>query len=98
MDKVDLKKNTVKKNILHIFAIPSSSRHEKCCRMLERIFCLFQCSRNIEGEGSLGQTNRNASNRVSWNFATNLLEILWEFYKGYPKKACFLQFLDTSRH
>ena len=30
---------------LHIFAIPSSSRHEKCCRMLVRLFWLFQCSR-----------------------------------------------------
>ena len=91
-DKVDLKENTVKKNILHTFAIPSSSRHEKCCRMLEIIFCLFQCSKNIEGEGSLGQTNRNASNRVSWNLATNLLEILWEFYKGYPKQHVSFNF------
>ena len=30
---------------LHIFAIRSSSRHEKHCRMLVRLFCLFQCSR-----------------------------------------------------
>ena len=40
------KKNIVKKLFLHIFAIHSSSRHEKRCRMLEIIFCLFQCSRN----------------------------------------------------
>ena len=34
------------KNVfLHIFAIPSSSRHEKCCRKLVRLFWLFQCSR-----------------------------------------------------
>ena len=32
---------------LHFFAIHSSSRHEKRCRMLERIFCIFHCSRNI---------------------------------------------------
>ena len=31
---------------LHIFAIPSSSRHEKPCWMLVRLLCLFQCSRN----------------------------------------------------
>ena len=32
---------------LHLFAIHSSSWHEKRCQMLERIFCLFQCSINI---------------------------------------------------
>ena len=38
-----LKKSPVKKKKLHIY---SSSRHEKRCRMLQRIFWLFQCSRN----------------------------------------------------
>ena len=33
---------------MHFFAIHSSSRHEKGCWMLERHFCLFQCSRNIQ--------------------------------------------------
>jgi hypothetical protein len=48
-DKVDLKKKPPrKKNFLHFFAIPSSSRHEKRCQMSERIFSLFQCSRNIQ--------------------------------------------------
>ena len=32
---------------MHFFAIPLSSRHEKGCRMSEKMFCLFQCSRNI---------------------------------------------------
>ena len=32
--------------VLHIFSIHSSSRHEKGCRMLQRTFWLFQCSRN----------------------------------------------------
>ena len=36
---------------LHFFSILSSSRHEKRCRMSERIFCLFQCSRNIQWVG-----------------------------------------------
>ena len=46
-DKVDLKKKPARKFIfLHFFAMPSSSRHEIRCRMSERIFCLFQCSRN----------------------------------------------------
>ena len=40
-----LKKASMKKK-LHIFAIHSSSRHEKRCWMLERLFWLFQCSRN----------------------------------------------------
>ena len=31
---------------IYIFAIHSSSRHEKRCRMSVRLFCLFQCSRN----------------------------------------------------
>ena len=31
---------------LHLFAIPSLSRHEKRCPILERIFRLFQCSIN----------------------------------------------------
>ena len=31
---------------LLIFVIPSLSRHEKRCRMLVRLFSLFQCSRN----------------------------------------------------
>jgi hypothetical protein len=48
-DKVDLKKKPPRKIcFLHFFAIHSSSRHEKCCRMSERIFCLFQCSKNIQ--------------------------------------------------
>ena len=46
-DKVDLKKKPPwKKFFLHFFSIPSSSRHEKRCRMSQRIYCLFQCSRN----------------------------------------------------
>ena len=31
---------------LHFFSITSSSRHEKRCRMSQRNYCLFQCSRN----------------------------------------------------
>ena len=31
---------------IYIFAIHSSSRHEKGCRMSVNFFCLFQCSRN----------------------------------------------------
>ena len=46
-DKVDLKKKPPwKKNFLHFFLIPSSSRYEKHCQMSQRIYCLFQCSRN----------------------------------------------------
>ena len=45
-DKVDFKKEDPDFS-LHFFAIPSSSRHEKCWQMTERIFCLFQYSRNI---------------------------------------------------
>ena len=37
---------------MHIFAIPSWSRHEKRCRILVRLFYLFQCSRNPQCSGS----------------------------------------------
>ena len=33
-------------NFFHIFGIPSSSRHEKHCQMLQTPFWLFQCSKN----------------------------------------------------
>ena len=56
-DKVDLKKKTPRKNnFLKFFVIHSSSRHEKRCRMLERIFCLFQCSRNQQCTGTYSMT------------------------------------------
>ena len=46
-DKVDLKKKPPWKNFfLHIFSIHSSSRYEKQFRMLQRLFWLFQCSKN----------------------------------------------------
>ena len=36
----------MKKKNLHFFSINSSSRHEKRCQMLQRLFWLFQCSKN----------------------------------------------------
>ena len=39
-------KNSHREKKMHIFAIPLSSRHKKRCRMLERLYCLFQCSKN----------------------------------------------------
>ena len=41
-----LKKPPWEFNFFHIFRIPSSSRHEKRCQMLQTLFCLFQCSKN----------------------------------------------------
>ena len=41
-----LKKPPWEFNFFHIFGISSSSRHEKRCQMLERLFWLFQCSKN----------------------------------------------------
>ena len=35
--------------IVHIFVIPSLSKHEKRCQMIVRLFCLLQCSRNSIG-------------------------------------------------
>ena len=46
-DNVDyLKKPSRKFFFLHFFVIHSSSRHEKSCQISERLFSLFQCSRN----------------------------------------------------
>ena len=46
-DKVDLKKRPPwKKIFLHFFSIDSSSRHEKHCQMLQRLFWLSQYSKN----------------------------------------------------
>ena len=41
-----LKKPPWEFNFFHIFGIPSSSRHEKRCQMLQTLFFLFQCSKN----------------------------------------------------
>ena len=41
-----LKKPLWEFNFFHIFGIPSSSRHEKRCQMLQTLFLLFQCSKN----------------------------------------------------
>ena len=32
----------------HIFGIPSSSRHEKCCQILQTLFWVFQYSKNSQ--------------------------------------------------
>ena len=42
-----LKKPPWEFNFFHIFGIPSSSRHEKYCQMLERLFVVFHHPRNI---------------------------------------------------
>ena len=41
-----LKKPPWEFNFFHIFGIPSSSRHEKCCQMLQTLFWLFQWPKN----------------------------------------------------
>ena len=49
-----LKKPPLEFNFFNIFGIPSSSRHEKCCQMLERLFVLFHHSRNIPWQVNAG--------------------------------------------
>ena len=55
-DKLHLKKKPPwKKKKMRIFSTHSSSRHEKCCQVLQRLFWLCQCSKNprvFTGEGS----------------------------------------------
>ena len=43
---VDYLKRPSWKKLLYFFAIHSSSRHEKCCQMLQTLFWVFQYSRN----------------------------------------------------
>ena len=43
-----LKKPPWEFNFFHIFGIPSSSRHEKCCQILQTLFWVFQYSRNSQ--------------------------------------------------
>ena len=45
-----LKKPPWEFNFFHIFGIPSSSRHEKCCQILQTLFWVFQYSRNSQCE------------------------------------------------
>ena len=56
-----LKKPPWEFNFFHIFGIPSSSRHEKLCQMLQTLFWLFQCSRNPQCTAMF--IYRNKSNR-----------------------------------
>ena len=74
---------------LQFFAFPSSSRHEKCCRLSERIFCQFQCSRNISWSFvrrqilSSKSTSKNASENLS-----NQNKLFW----WYQKNSSFWHF------
>ena len=38
----------------HIFGIPSLSRHEKCCQILQTLFWVFQYSRNSQCYVTIG--------------------------------------------
>ena len=68
------KKATVKNFFFAFFSIPSSSRHEKRCQMSQRIYCLFQCSKNY-----LWHTMR--SNLLS----RCIFHINWRFQEKYFK-------------
>ena len=69
----------MKKKFLHPFSIHSSSRHEKHCQKLQRLFWLFQFSKNPrcvdEGQQvrqeteniSGGQNGENSSNSAASN-------------------------------
>ena len=43
-----LKKPSWEFNFFHNFGIPSSSRPEKCCQILQKLFWVFQYSRNSQ--------------------------------------------------
>ena len=62
-----LKKQSWELNFLHIFAVPLSSRHEKCCQILERLFVVFHHYRNI-----LCHSQANWSHRLLFNPAFHL--------------------------
>ena len=64
MDKVDLKKRPPwKKKFCIFFSIDSSSRHEKRCQMLQRLFWLFQCSKNPQWVGIFNFSCQNSIRR-----------------------------------
>ena len=52
LPKSALKKPPWEFNFFHIFEIPSSSRHEKCCQILQTLFWVFQYSRNSQWQMS----------------------------------------------
>ena len=61
----------LKKPSWGIFAIPSSSRHEKCGQMLETLFWLFQCSKNPLC--------------IVFSFQIENLLLVYKFYSKYLK-------------
>ena len=88
-----LKKPPWEFNFLHIFRIPSSSRHEKCCQLLQTLFWVFQYSRNshcihlISAQTKEGTKCIKAKERlraychdmyIYWDF----WEFLWDFVLG----------------
>ena len=51
-------------NSSHIFAVPLSSKHDKYCQILERLFVVFHHSRNILGFGlSIRDTEQRRLNK-----------------------------------
>ena len=61
---------------LHFFSINSSSRHEKRCQMLQRLFWLFQCSKNPRWVSNL---NSGWKTSRIW-LVDVLLLILWKHF------------------
>ena len=68
-----LKKPPWEFNFFHIFGIPSSSRHEKRCQMLQTLFWLFQYSKNprctmTEKYDKISVLQSNINNHWDWNY------------------------------
>ena len=78
-----LKKPPWEFNFFHNFGIPSSSRHEKRCQMLQTLFWLFQCSKNPRCKVSF------------WNL-DETVSTLFQFYPAQivSDKTHFIQILS----
>ena len=93
-------KNSHRDFFLH-FAIHSSNRH---VRMLERIFCLFQCSRNIRWSVSITTNNSNFDKRcwyicsfyvlLYYMWFCNLATLSTHCFKILPQALLLLSIFD----
>ena len=87
------KSHREKKNFLHIFSIHSSSRYEKWCRMLQRLFWLFQCSKTPLWQGFFCSYvtiwPRDCLQNLPFEFVSTLPAVNW-LTKGRKTTIIFL--------
>ena len=86
-----LKKPPWKFNFFHIFGIPSSSRHEKSCQILQTFFGVFQYSRNSQWIGM----NLNELEWLLFHFYVNFqMEPHSTFWGSWPSASPYWAILE----